>query len=475
MKHVKKTFNFKILWIVLSIVLGVLIAAYGATAYYFSSHFGFNTSIDNINCSFKTVEEVEQAISNRVTSYELRIMGREGLNKRIKSTEVALAYVSDGQIDAILKSQNPLLWITRLFNDAAGSTTHASVELSDQKLGTVIDRLDLFNEEKMREPQDAFAEFEETAYGIHPEDLGSTLYEGRTRAAINEALRTLAPVINLDDEGCYVPPKIFSNNPDLIKTMEKYNTYAPFSITYVFGDETELLDASVALTWIDIAEDGTGTLNEAALTAWMRDFGLRHDTVGAERTFTTAEGEEATVVGGTYGWEVDEEAEIEAIKAALTNHTGEKREPYYVQRAAEHAASGQPDWGNTYIELDLTKQHMYYVIDGTVEFEADVVTGAPWGGRATPAGTYSILEKLSPTVLKGEIQASGKPEYETPVSYWMRITWAGHGFHDATWQPWFGGNRYTSAGSHGCINMSYANAKTLYGILEMGTPVISHY
>jgi lipoprotein-anchoring transpeptidase ErfK/SrfK len=82
---------------------------------------------------------------------------------------------------------------------------------------------------------------------------------------------------------------------------------------------------------------------------------------------------------------------------------------------------------------------------------------------------------LSPTVLKGEIQADGKREYETRVSYWMRMTWAGHGFHDATWQPWFGGDRYTYAGSHGCINMSYYEAQELYGILEVGTPVISHF
>jgi flagellar basal body-associated protein FliL len=475
MKHVKKTFNFKILWIVLGIVLGVLIIAYGATTYYFSSHFGFNTSIDNVSCAFKTVDEVEQAISERVGNYELRITGRDGLDKSLKASDIALTYVSDGQVKALLESQNPFLWITRLFRDQSKETTHASVKLDEKKLKATIDKFDLFNTQKMKPPVDAYTEFDGTAYVVRPETPGSTLDEGRVRKAIDEVIRVLTSTVDLDEEGCYTPPKIFANNPDLIKQVDTYNTYVPFAITYTFGDKTELLDAKIALDWIDIASDGTGTLNEDALIAWVRDFGLRYDTVGIERTFTTAAGAEATVQGGTYGWEVDEPAEIEAIKAAIANHTGETREPYYVQRAAEHTAFSEPDWGSTYIELDLTNQHMYYLVDGAVEFEADVVTGAPWGGRATPQGVYSILEMLSPTVLRGEIQASGKPEYETPVKYWMRMTWMGHGFHDATWQPAFGGNRYTYAGSHGCINMSYSSAQTLYGMIEVGVPVISHY
>jgi hypothetical protein len=476
MKHSKKKkFNFKRLWIVLSIVFGVLMVLYGAAAYYFTLHFGFNTSIDNIDCTFKTVEQVEQVISRRVDSYEADIKGRDGLSKIIMAADVDLAYVSDGQVETILEGQNPFLWIARLFRDPKEATTHASVQIDQKRFDAFMTRLDLFNEKNMKPPIDAFVDFGDSSYLVVPEDLGSTLNEVRTKESIEEGIRSLAETVDLDEAGCYVSPKLFANNPDLIDLANTYNAHVPFKITYTFGDEVEVLDASIALSWINIAEDGSGTLNEDALIAWTKDFGLRHDTVGVKRTFTTVAGEEAVVEGGTYGWEVDEEAEIEAIKAAIQNHTGEKRDPYYVQEAGEHVASGKPDWGTTFVELDLTKQHMYYVVKGEVAFEADVVTGAPYGGRATPAGVYSILQKLSPTVLKGEVQASGEREYETPVSYWMRITWAGHGFHDATWQPWFGGNRYTFAGSHGCINMAYRDARDLYAILEMGTPVISHY
>lgn len=81
----------------------------------------------------------------------------------------------------------------------------------------------------------------------------------------------------------------------------------------------------------------------------------------------------------------------------------------------------------------------------------------------------------SPSTLVGEIQSNGEPEYRTKVQYWMRMTWSGVGFHDATWQSSFGGDAYTYRGSHGCINMSYSSAQTLYSLIEVGLPVVSHY
>ena len=70
---------------------------------------------------------------------------------------------------------------------------------------------------------------------------------------------------------------------------------------------------------------------------------------------------------------------------------------------------------------------------------------------------------------------NGKPLYRTPVKYWMRATWSGVGFHDASWQPTFGGDWYVTNGSHGCINMPSSMAKQLYNMLSVGTPIVIHY
>lgn len=119
---------------------------------------------------------------------------------------------------------------------------------------------------------------------------------------------------------------------------------------------------------------------------------------------------------------------------------------------------------------------MWYVIDGAVALESDVVTGEPIPEKITPTGVYVFKEKALNATLIGETDpATGEPSYRTPVDYWMRITWEGIGFHDANWQPAFGGELYKVVGSHGCVNMPVDKAAALYEMIQVGVPVIIHY
>ena len=183
------------------------------------------------------------------------------------------------------------------------------------------------------------------------------------------------------------------------------------------------------------------------------------------------------MTGGTYGWSINEDTEFDVIINAIKNGENLTREPeYYIGGTA--ATHDMPDWGNTYIDVDLSAQHMWYVVDGSVALETDVVTGEPIPEKITPEGTYTILEKGLDEVLVGATDpATGQPSYRTPVNYWMRVTWEGVGFHDATWQSAFGGtrNQIPGVGSHGCINMPLDQAAALYDMVEVGTPVVMHY
>ena len=65
--------------------------------------------------------------------------------------------------------------------------------------------------------------------------------------------------------------------------------------------------------------------------------------------------------------------------------------------------------------------------------------------------------------------------YNAFVHYWMPIdTRTGVGLHDATWRNKFGGDIYYSNGSHGCINLPYEAAKTIFENISSGIPVIVH-
>ena len=122
----------------------------------------------------------------------------------------------------------------------------------------------------------------------------------------------------------------------------------------------------------------------------------------------------------------------------------------------------------TYIELDISNQHLYYYKNGEVYIETEIVSGTMEGGHGTPAGLFHVYDKQRNKVLVGE-------DYECPVEYWMRLTETGVGIHDAWWQRSFGGDAYLDSGSHGCINCPPYIAAQLYEAVKEKTPVIVYY
>ena len=260
----------------------------------------------------------------------------------------------------------------------------------------------------------------------------------------------------------------------MVAAKDKMNSYLGANVTYDFNPYTEVVDASVISKWVKVNKKMKVTFNKDAVKKYIASLAEKYDTINKTREFTTANGNNVSVVPGTYGWEMDQETEYEKLLSDIKKEKTVTREPAYFSKAAVHETM---DMGNTYAEVDLSAQHMWLFQNGKVTLESDVVTGNPnIGNRETPSGVYSILELQRNATLVGEKDPkTGKPEYRTPVAFWMRVTWSGIGFHDATWQPYFGGSLYLTNGSHGCINMPYDKAEALFGLLEVGMPVVIHY
>ncbi len=531
-RNVKRT-----VLIVLCVLVGILAVAYIGMSIFFMSHFGFNTQIGGIDCSFKSVDEVTSLIETGAKSYELTIYERtadeatqvasassstasssssstgsdsssssdsassQGTTtttsadstssssstattgvtgshtETIAGSSVDFAYKGgSAEVQSLLDSQNAFAWVARLFAKDDGSAT-LTFEYDQTKLQEHMKTLACMDNTNAVAPKDAYPEFNGTNYVVHNEVPGNTVDTEKAQQAIVDALTHGEPELDLSSAGCYFSPSVLSNNADLQERVKLLDKYVPFALTYTFTDgSTELLDGATIFDWLTINDDGSYTVDDDQISSWVEDFASRHNTVGHERTFTSVDGNTYTVSGGTYGWSVDQDAEIESIKSMLESKQSETREPHWATQAASSDATGtQPDWGSTYIDLNLTAQHVYYVKDGQKVFEADVVTGMPTAERQTPAGVYYVMEKMRNKTLKGEMTAAGVPEYETPVSYWMRMTNSGVGFHDATWQSSFGGDAYKTRGSHGCINMSMSDVAELYDLVETGCPIVSHY
>lgn len=247
--------------------------------------------------------------------------------------------------------------------------------------------------------------------------------------------------------------------------LERISKYCSTRITYRFGNQTEVLDGDTIVRWIRYDEaTSTISLDRELMAGYIAGLAEKYDTYQRPREFQTSAGDWVTVTGGNYGWLMDQEKELEMLEHYVRSGAERARVPKFAQTAADWSHS---DLGDTYVEVDLTNQHVWLYVDGVEELSVDCVSGTYNSSRRTPAGTYTIYYKESPSVLRGA-------DWNSPVSYWMPFN-GGIGLHDATWRSSFGGDIFLYSGSHGCVNLPLSAAQTLYSYAYPGMPVICYY
>ncbi len=121
----------------------------------------------------------------------------------------------------------------------------------------------------------------------------------------------------------------------------------------------------------------------------------------------------------------------------------------------------------TFVLVDISDQTIWFYKNGKQKLKSDVVTGTK-GRTPTPTGTFKVRNKLRNINLVG-------PSWNSHVSYWIAFKGSSYGLHDASWRTskQFSNHRtYLNNGSHGCINLRYSTAASLYSMVKRGTPVI---
>jgi lipoprotein-anchoring transpeptidase ErfK/SrfK len=116
--------------------------------------------------------------------------------------------------------------------------------------------------------------------------------------------------------------------------------------------------------------------------------------------------------------------------------------------------------GRSLIAVAGTRTHHVQIyLDGKLFGNWPISTGK--AGDDTPNGTYLTMDKNNPEEMIG-------PGYDILVPWSVRFTLSGDFMHDAFWSV--GEQGFTNV-SHGCVNMSPANAETYYKMAVQGDPV----
>jgi len=458
--------------IVLSLLLIAVGAFYIGGVVYFQERFFFNTQVNGVDFSVQTTTDARDFFESKADDYYITIIGENGQTERIYASDVSLRFVASEVIEDLFVAQNPLTWPLSLLNS---QETYAGFEIyfDESLLDERVSNLEIVTEGRTY-PVSANVIMEGDEVIIVPHQYGNVVDVERLQELLQEEVAILADEFNAYNADIFIQPELTIESPEILDTYETANTYLSARITYTVGSEV-VVGRELISEWVSINDDFDVNLDEEQVSVWLNNFISTVNTLGTTRSLTTPNGRNVTVTGGYYGWIVAADLELSELITNIRNGTVIEREPIYSQSAAVH---GSQDWGNTFLQVDLTRQHMWAFVNGEMIFESPVVTGRP--GFETPQGVYFILELLSPTVLVSPwSDDDGDPTYETEVDYWMRTTWSGHGFHDATWQDEFGGDHFLENGSHGCTNLPLEAARELYNLIlthmPVLMPVVVHY
>lgn len=491
--------------------VGVLGILYVSRIAFYHDHFLYGTYFNQADCSNLTIEEASAKIKNKLDEYALTLNFRENQTATLTSANLQAQEVSPAVLEKVMEKQNANLWITRYLTKSVMAADSLSV--NRDSLAKALAEVPELQKEHMRAPSDAHIDFQEGEFRIIPEDNGTTLTLDKVLDAVHTAIMNREASLDLTAvDDIYEAPSILSDNPDLIKRTGELNELTKAVITYDLPGGQKVLSRDTLATWLVKKDDGSYEKNPEVWDQHLRDFvnqlADEADTWDKDQLFNaTGLGEITVHFGkrGTYGWLLDRDAEVNQLKSDVEAGIQTERAPLWKYKTTTEAPlSSNHGFGDSYVELDLSRQHLWVYNNGAVAVDMDIVSGQMSGDRYTPEGLYYIRDRKSGITLRGpskKVPVYGDPpeaeagengeegekkdppivgykteyEWESGVQYWMPFIGNSYGLHDASWRYSFGGNIYVWNGSHGCINLPSANAKSVYDHVYAGMPVIIYY
>ena len=451
---------------------------------YYSDKFPANTTINGIDCSKMTVNEAADALTQEWNYHYITFKQENEILGSIRLTGVSY------DIADSLKSIRKDFFVATAMNQLFGTPLDMELSMDVDKAGKEFDKAlknaAYLKEKNITETKDAYIDLNDPEMSIVEEVYGNSIDYDALKKEIFTLVADGTFGFQYVSTEFHKQPSIKADNEELLERQEFYKENLTSNVTYTLGKDTVGIPPSQMATFrgVKISKNGPLTedeiknikkavsdnvLLEDAVREYVYQFACDYNTLGETRKFKTTPGKIIKVEGGAYGFALDQDAEYEQLIKDLTRGKPVKRDPLWSMTGFTEYEIGN-DIGNTYVEISIKKQHLWYYKDGKQIVSCDVVTGNPYMGYSTPTGTYGLSYKQYGATLRGE-NADGS-EYESEVFYWMPF-FGNYGMHDATWRSYFGDEIYLGGGSHGCVNMPLKSAEKLFNNLaDRNVPVV---
>jgi hypothetical protein len=303
-----------------------------------------------------------------------------------------------------------------------------------------IDRLYCINNSNIAEPKNPGFKYTNNRYEIVEAIQGNKVDKNILYSRIVGTILNGRTEIDLEVAGCYVKPQYDPNSQKVLEAKNTLNKYVSAKITFIIRGNKVTLDGSKINHWLTVDNNFKVKLDERKVKDYVD-----------------------VLANSNYGLSIDRNKETQNIILAIKYGKTIIREPICDQVGSSY---GVNELGNTYVKINISKQHLWFYKNGYLVVQGDIVTGNVKTHRETPKGTYRLKYKARNVILKG-------PDYTAHVDYWMPFN-GGIGIHDAKWRSVFGNGIYKTNGSHGCINLPYKVAKKIFENIKVGTPIICY-
>lgn len=423
------------------------------------------SSINGISVSGLTAKEAEAKLTDAWNKESFTVQENGTNVKTISLSKLDLNYKIDSEVKDALHPSFTEGLKNAFFHSSRSWKINRKCSPEGTAFDNMIDSLPVIkNGQGTVKTEDAYVDLSNTYFRIVKEVYGDSINRDLFRKDLLHAISTGKNTFQYNPKTYYTQPKVTADSKTIKDRVAYCKKYLTQKITYIMPHGKVTLTPADLDKMKSVSKDGTVTIDQNAVKKYVdNDLSGKVSTVGMTRTRTAATGETYTVSGGDYGFTLNHTEEASSLAEDLKNGKNVTRYPKYNQKP--NADGSYTDIGNTYVEICISRQHAWFVKDGQVVIDRDVVTGNVAKGHSTPLGVYYVKYKTTNATL------TDNRTYESHVSYWMPFN-GGIGMHDATYLSSYGGTRYLTNGSHGCINMPLELAATIYQSCYAGMPVI---
>ncbi len=447
------------------IMLGLL---YAGLAYYYKDTYLYGTYINGVYCTGLTPDEAQKELNRATDRGVIKIISTAG-EYTIDPSSINYTYDFGIPLKTYKYSQNPLLWIFMTGEDDRHVQITPLVSFDESMLRNEMVAMGL---ENINAPFVCKLISDENGYRLA--DNKAVMYSlDKCLKKASDVLSEGGMAVDLADD-CYANPVYNDAERKAMKIMDLLDEYHKRVVRIRIEDDIVELDDPDMDGMLLKDDEGFPLLTDddmslivdkESVCVGMEDALAQYNSYN-NHYFTTHDGRVVHLTQGTLGNSIDMDGLAENVYTELESGKSGPVEVVcdYKHKMNDDEADYASKIGDTYIEISLDEQHMFYYEKGELKLDTGVVTGKVSSGSGTKEGVYYVYYMQRNRTLIGET-------YRSFVKYWMAFN-RHVGIHDASWRTNWSEDAYLRSGSHGCVNTPEEKAKELYESIEVGIPVI---